>query len=196
VQSNNAYFNVSINPFRILIFKQTDFTTLKIYPEPLKKKQHMPIQKLERIQRLPASLSTIWDFISSPDNLKKITPEYMSFEIQGNAPEKMYAGQMIQYIVKPLFQIPLSWCTEITHVKEHCYFVDEQRQGPYALWHHQHHIKAIENGVEMLDIVHYKAPLGFLGTLVTPLIVTPKLNEIFDFRFQKLTEIFGHYKEV
>ena len=81
----------------------------------------MPIQKLERIQRLPASLSTIWDFISSPDDLKKITPEYMSFEIQGNAPEKMYAGQMIQYIVKPLFQIPLSWCTEITHVKEHCY---------------------------------------------------------------------------
>ena len=156
----------------------------------------MSIQKLERIQRLPTSLSTIWDFISSPSNLKTITPEYMSFEILGNPPEKMYAGQMIQYIVKPLFQIPLHWCTEITHVKEHCYFVDEQRQGPYSLWHHQHHIKEIDNGVEMLDIVHYKAPLGFLGSLATPFIVTPKLNEIFDFRFQKLTEIFGQYKEV
>jgi ligand-binding SRPBCC domain-containing protein len=86
---------------------------------------------------------------------------------------------------------PLSWCTEITHVREKEYFVDEQRQGPYSLWHHQHHIREVAKGVEMIDIIHYKAPLGFLGELFTPLLVTPKLNEIFNYRFAKIEEIFG-----
>lgn len=155
----------------------------------------MAIHKLQRIQKLPTDLRTIWDFISSPKNLKTITPDYMGFEIKTELPDKMYAGQMIQYIVKPLLGIPLSWCTEITHVEDMKYFVDEQRQGPYKLWHHQHHLKEIKNGVEMLDIVHYQAPLGFLGELVTPLIVTPKLEQIFEYRFEKMIELFGEYKD-
>jgi ligand-binding SRPBCC domain-containing protein len=155
----------------------------------------MAIHCLQKTQKLNLSISEVWDFISSPKNLKEITPDYMGFEILTDLPEKMYAGQIIQYKVTPLLNIPMSWCTEITHVKEHEYFVDEQRQGPYQFWHHQHHIKPIKNGVEMLDIVHYQAPFGIIGELVTPLIVTKKLEEIFEYRFNKLIQLFGEYKE-
>jgi ligand-binding SRPBCC domain-containing protein len=155
----------------------------------------MSIHCLQKTQKLNLSISEVWDFISSPKNLKEITPDYMGFEILTDLPEKMYAGQIIQYKVTPLLNIPMSWCTEITHVKEHEYFVDEQRQGPYQFWHHQHHIKPIKNGVEMLDIVHYQAPFGIIGELVTPLIVTKKLEEIFEYRFNKLIQLFGEYKE-
>jgi ligand-binding SRPBCC domain-containing protein len=155
----------------------------------------MAIHSLQKTQKINLSISEVWDFISSPRNLKEITPDYMGFKIITDLPEKMYAGQIIQYKVTPLLNIPMSWCTEITHVKEHEYFVDEQRQGPYKFWHHQHHIKPIKNGVEMLDIVHYQAPFGIIGELVTPLIVTKKLEEIFEYRFNKLIQLFGEYKE-
>lgn len=152
----------------------------------------MSIHSLKTVQIVPASMQEVWDFISSPKNLKQITPAYMGFDITtADLADKMYAGQIIQYNVKPIFNIPLSWCTEITHVKENDYFVDEQRQGPYAMWHHQHHVKEVANGIEMTDIVHYKAPFGFLGELFTPFLITPKLNEIFQFRFQRIEEIFG-----
>lgn len=155
----------------------------------------MAIHTFIRVQKIPTGLQTLWDYISSPQNLKTITPEYLGFKIKSDIPEKMYAGQIILYTVRPLFQIPLSWCTEITHVSELEYFVDEQRQGPYKMWHHQHHLKEIENGVEMTDIVHYQAPFGLLGELFTPILVAPKLNEIFDYRFKKMIELFGEYTE-
>lgn len=151
----------------------------------------MAIHTLQRTQKLKTDIHTLWDFISSPKNLKEITPSEMSFELLSDLPEKMYAGQIIQYKVKPLFGISLNWCTEITYVKELDYFVDEQRKGPYKLWHHQHHLKEIEGGVEMIDIVHYEAPFSFLGDIATPFIVEPKLKEIFDFRFEKLKALFG-----
>ena len=152
----------------------------------------MSIHKLKTVQLIPAGMDEVWNFISSPKNLKAITPDYMGFDIKtDDLPDKMYAGQMIMYTVKPLLSIPLSWCTEITHVKENQYFVDEQRQGPYSLWHHQHHVREVTQGIEMIDIVHYRAPLGFLGELFTPFIITPKLNEIFQFRYKKIEEIFG-----
>ena len=105
--------------------------------------------------------------------------------------EKMYPGQIIEYKVKPLLGIPLYWMTEITHVKEGSYFIDEQRFGPYALWHHQHHFQRIEGGVEMTDIVHYKIPLGLLGRLANTLFVARQLRQIFDYRFKKVEELFG-----
>jgi ligand-binding SRPBCC domain-containing protein len=151
----------------------------------------MAIHCLQKTQKLNLSISEVWDFISSPKNLKEITPDYMGFEILTDLPEKMYAGQIIQYKVTPLLNIPMSWCTEITHVKEHEYFVDEQRQGPYQLWHHQHHIREVKGGVEMTDIVHYQVPLGFIGELFVPLIVTPKLKDIFQYRFGKMEQLFG-----
>lgn len=147
---------------------------------------------IHRTQKLPITLSAAWDFFSSPKNLKEITPSYMGFEILSNSnSDKMFAGQIITYNVKPLLGIPLFWMTEITHVENGRYFVDEQRFGPYSLWHHQHFFKEIPGGVEMTDLVHYKLPLGILGKVAHRLLVKKQLEEIFDYRYKILEERFG-----
>ena len=153
----------------------------------------MKIYRLHKKQNLPISINEAWEFLSSPLNLKTITPDYMSFDILSGADRPMYAGQIVQYIVTPILGIKTKWVTEITHVKDKEYFVDEQRFGPYALWHHKHFIKEIEDGVEMEDIIDYKVPLGLLGQLVQPYLVKPKLEEIFNYRTTKLEELFGKY---
>jgi len=154
----------------------------------------MKIYTLHKKQNLPISVEKAWEFLSSPANLKAITPNYMSFDILSGADKPMYPGQIIQYIVTPILGIKTKWVTEITHVKDHEYFVDEQRFGPYALWHHKHFIKAIDGGVEMEDIIDYKVPFGFLGQIMHPILVKPKLEEIFSYREMKLIELFGDYK--
>ncbi len=153
----------------------------------------MKLYRLHTIQDLPTSKDQAWDFLSDPKNLKIITPDYMGFNILSGADRKMFPGQIIQYIVTPVAGIPTKWVTEITHVKEGEYFVDEQRFGPYALWHHKHFIESIPGGVRMEDIVDYKLPFGVLGQLVHPILVKPKLKEIFEYRKQKLIELFGTY---
>ena len=154
----------------------------------------MKIYTLQTKQNLPISIDEAWEFLSSPKNLKTITPTYMGFNILSGAEKPMFPGQIIQYIVTPVLGIPTKWVTEITHVRDKEYFVDEQRFGPYALWHHKHFLKEIPGGVEMEDIVDYKLPMGILGQLVHPILVKPKLKEIFDFRQKKLIELFGEYK--
>ena len=154
----------------------------------------MKIYKLHKYQKLPITKAQAWEFLSDPANLKVITPDYMGFDILDGADREMYQGQVIQYIVTPVAGIKTKWVTEITHVKEGEYFVDEQRFGPYALWHHKHFIKEIDNGVEMEDIIHYKLPLGLLGRIAHPIIVKNKLEEIFAYRQKKLLELFGEYK--
>jgi ligand-binding SRPBCC domain-containing protein len=153
----------------------------------------MKLYQLHKKQNLPISIDEAWEFLSSPANLKTITPDYMSFDILSGADRPMYPGQIIQYIVTPVLGIKTKWVTEITHVNDKQYFVDEQRFGPYALWHHKHFIKEIEGGVEMEDIIDYKVPFGWLGQLVQPLLVKPKLEEIFAYRTQKLEALFGKY---
>lgn len=147
--------------------------------------------QLKRTQFIKADIQTCWEFFSSPKNLKLITPPYMGFEVKVDLPEKMYEGLMIEYTVRPLFGIPISWITEIKTVKENEFFVDEQRKGPYTIWHHEHHFKQVEGGVEMTDIVSYVIPLGILGKIAHPIIVRKKLEEIFAYRFQKVEEIFN-----
>jgi ligand-binding SRPBCC domain-containing protein len=159
------------------------------------KKKYMKLYTLHTKQNLPITLQEAWDFLSSPKNLKTITPDYMGFNILSGADKPMFPGQIIQYIVTPVFGIPTKWVTEITHVKDLEYFVDEQRFGPYALWHHKHFLKEIPGGVEMEDIVDYKLPMGVLGQLVHPILVQPKLNEIFAYRQKKLIELFGEFKQ-
>ena len=154
----------------------------------------MKIYTLQSKQSLPISLDEAWGFLSNPKNLKVITPEYMSFKTLSGDDREMFAGQIIQYIVTPVFGIPMKWVTEITHVQDKKYFVDEQRFGPYDLWHHKHFLKEIPGGVEMEDIVDYKVPMGIIGQLVHPFLVKPKLNEIFEFRRKKLIELFGEFK--
>ncbi|HAT66295.1 MAG TPA: cell division inhibitor [Flavobacteriaceae bacterium] len=150
----------------------------------------MKIYTLKATQFLPTSKKKAWEFLSSPKNLKIITPEYMGFDILSGTDRKMYPGQIIQYIVTPIMGIKTKWVTEITHIKEGEYFVDEQRFGPYALWHHKHFIKEVDGGVEMEDIIDYKLPFGFLGQLLHPILVKPKLNEIFNYRKEKLRVLF------
>jgi ligand-binding SRPBCC domain-containing protein len=153
----------------------------------------MKIYTLHAKQKLPITLKEGWNFLSNPKNLKVITPEYMGFNIQSGADREMYPGQIIEYIVTPILGIKTRWVTEITHSVENEYFVDEQRFGPYALWHHKHFIKEIEGGIEMEDLLHYKLPFGFIGQLVHPYLVKPKLEEIFEYRKNKLTALFGNF---
>ncbi|MFY7936536.1 MAG: SRPBCC family protein [Flavobacterium sp.] len=154
----------------------------------------MKIYRLASKQNLPISKKEAWDFLSSPKNLKAITPEYMSFYFLCGAYTPLFDGKKFNFFVPPLLVINTTWVTEITHVVEGEYFVDEQRFGPYALWHHKHFIKEIPGGVEMEDIIDYKVPMGILGQLVHPFIVKPKLDEIFEYRRKKLIELFGEFK--
>lgn len=146
--------------------------------------------QLKRTQFIKTDIEQAWDFFSSPKNLQVITPPYLGFEIKSELPEKMYPGLFISYKVSPLLGIKLNWTTEITHVQEPYFFVDEQRVGPYRIWHHEHHFVQKNGGIEMTDIVSYQLPFGWLGKLFHPIIVAPKLNEIFSFRFKKVEEIF------
>lgn len=118
----------------------------------------------------------------------------MGFKTISGDEKEMFAGQIIHYHITPLFGIKLQWVTEITHVQDRKFFVDEQRFGPYAFWHHKHFLKEIPGGVEMEDIVHYKVPMGILGQMAHPFLVKPKLEEIFAFRKKKLVELFGEFK--
>jgi len=151
--------------------------------------------QLEFQQNLPISVSEAWDFFSSPVNLAKITPKEMAFTITSN-PEhikSMYPGTIITYKVSPIWGIQLDWMTEITQVEHEKYFIDEQRFGPYKFWHHQHHFKAIEGGTEMTDILTYGLPMGIFGRIANRIFVADKLQQIFEFRKQKVMELFGDY---
>ena len=139
------------------------------------------------------SKQELWLFVSNPANLKHITPPEMGFDITSQMASKMYAGMIISYIVKPLLGIPLTWVTEITHVVEQSYFVDEQRIGPYALWHHQHKLEEIPGGVLMTDTISYQPPLGLLGALANALFIRKQLQKIFAYRTQALVKIFGNF---
>ena len=118
----------------------------------------------------------------------------MGFVIESGADRPLFAGQIIQYIVTPILGIKTKWVSEITQVVDKKYFVDVQLFGPYALWHHKHFLKEIDGGVEIEDVIDYKVPLGFLGQLVHPFLVKPKLEEIFEYRRKKLIELFGEFK--
>lgn len=155
----------------------------------------MAFYQFQKRKKIRTTIDEIWKFISSPGNLKEITPDYMGFDIiTKDLPEKMYAGMIISYEVRPLFGIKTTWVTEITQVIDKKYFVDEQRVGPYSLWHHQHIIEPMEDGVLMTDIVSYQPPFGFLGAIANKFIIKSKLNEIFNFRTKAIEKRFGIYE--
>ncbi len=155
----------------------------------------MALFQLYKTQKLDASVDELWDFISSPKNLKEITPDYMGFEITTpDLPEKMYTGMIIAYKVSPILNLKLTWVTEITHVEDKVFFIDEQRMGPYKLWHHQHRLAPQDRGVLMTDLVSYRPPMGFLGTIAKHLFIGKQLEDIFEYRRQKLDQIFGEIK--
>lgn len=151
----------------------------------------MKVYKKESVQHINASLEECWSFFSNPKNLQIITPKSMGFEVTDYDDKLMYAGQIIQYKITPLLGIKLNWMTEITVVKENSYFIDEQRFGPYTLWHHKHFFEATANGTQMTDIVHYALPLGFIGRIMNALVVRNELKTIFEYRHKKVEEIFN-----
>lgn len=151
----------------------------------------MKVYSKKSEQFLNSNIEECWEFFSDPKNLQIITPKSMGFKVTDFDNKNMYEGQIIQYKITPLFGIKLSWLTEITKVKEGSYFIDEQRFGPYAFWHHKHFFEPTENGVKMTDVVHYAIPLGFIGRIMNTLIVKNKLKEIFEFREQKVNQIFN-----
>ena len=148
------------------------------------------MRRLSQEQFLPITLEEAWSFFSNPRNLNEITPEDMVFKITSNPPAEMYPGLFITYKIKPILNIEFDWCTEITHVTNRKFFVDEQRKGPYAIWHHEHHFQEVNGGVLMTDILHYDIGKGPFGWIAGKLFVHKRVEEIFTYRTQKLNTLF------
>jgi ligand-binding SRPBCC domain-containing protein len=151
----------------------------------------MSVRCLKTVQLLPVSLAVAWDFFATPLNLSKIKPAAMKFKILSELPPRIYPGLFINYKVAPVFHVPLNWTTEITKVVPEQYFIDEQRVGPFKLWHHEHHFKATEGGVLMTDIVYYEIGKSVLGVLAGILFVHAKVKWIFAYRYRKLEHMFN-----
>jgi ligand-binding SRPBCC domain-containing protein len=147
--------------------------------------------QLEFTQKLSVSQQQAWDFFSSPKNLNAITPPEMNFKILSTVPEKMYEGLLIHYRISPIAGISFQWLTEITHIEYGSYFVDEQRIGPYKLWHHEHHFKPLKNGVEMTDLLSYEIGMGLLGSIAGTMYIHQQVKRIFQYRRKKLADLFG-----
>ena len=155
----------------------------------------MKIYQLKAKQKLSITLEEAWKFFSDPGNLPKITPPWLNLKITSDLPDKMYEGMIVTYKVYPFAGIPSNWVTEITQVREKKFFIDEQRFGPYKFWHHQHHFREIDDGIEMEDIVTYALPLDPLSRPFNKLFVGTKVKEIFTFREEVLNKLFRN-KEV
>jgi len=151
----------------------------------------MPAYHLRYTQILPISIDEAWHFFSNPGNLCRITPQWLCFDIRYQDSDEMYPGMIIEYIIKAVAGIPMHWVTEITHVNKPVYFVDEQRLGPYRMWHHQHLFKQTRQGTEMTDLVHYSIYLDFLTRPVHHFMIRPRLEKIFSFRKETLEKIFS-----
>lgn len=153
----------------------------------------MSIHTLHRTLEIAATREAAWAFFSNPRNLARITPPALDFQITTpDLPEHIHAGMMIQYRVRPLLGIAMTWLTEITHVSEGDRFVDEQRVGPYAIWHHEHWFRESSPGcVEIEDRVTYRLPFGWLSEPVHALVVVRQLKAIFDYRTKAVEEVFG-----
>ncbi len=150
----------------------------------------MSFYQLNYQQLIKADMNTVWEFIANPRNLKIITPEYMGFDITSpDIPEVMYEGMIISYKVSPFFKIKNDWVTEITHIRENEFFVDEQRLGPYSFWHHQHFFTETPDGIDMRDLVTYSPPFGMLGDICNSLFIRKKLEEIFNYRKEAIAKL-------
>ncbi len=149
------------------------------------------IHRLLQTQIFHAGERECWSFFSNPANLSKITPPSLDFKIISDLPAEIYPGMMIEYRVRPLFGIPVTWLTEITHVERPRFFVDEQRVGPYKMWHHEHHFEPLGGGqIKMTDIVTYRLPFSPLSEVFHPLLVEPELRRIFEYRKRVVAELF------
>lgn len=148
------------------------------------------IHRFEQSQILPISLEDAWDFFSNPRNLDDMTPPELAFRTQSGDDEPMFAGQIIVHRIRLLPGVWTTWVTEIVEVEDRRYFIDEQRSGPYRFWHHLHRFETCEDGVRMLDRVHYALPFHPLSAPMHGLYIRPQLERIFSYRRQILESRF------
>ena len=146
---------------------------------------------LHREQLLPCTLSEAWEFFSTPRNLDLLTPDSVGFKITYLQSEQMHTGQIIGYKIKVAPMVWLEWMTEITHVDPMRSFVDDQRIGPYKVWHHTHRFQEQDDGVLMTDDVTYAMPFGPLGRMMHTLYVKGQLKHIFDERHRLVDDVFN-----
>ena len=142
-------------------------------------------------QVIPAPREKVWEYFCTPHNLNKITPPDMNFEICSGGDVTMYPGQLIEYRVEFVKGVRLPWLTEIAHVRDGIYFVDEQRMGSYRFWYHEHHFEDHDAGTKMTDHVTYMVPFGILGDILNRFWISDRLKHIFNFRRKKIVELFG-----
>ena len=154
----------------------------------------MKLYKIENKKIIKSDIKNCWDFFSDPLNLEKLTPGNMFFKINLKEKRSVYPGMLIDYSIKPILNLKFKWITEITAVEKNKYFIDEQRFGPYKFWHHQHFFNETDEGTEITDEVKYILPFGIFGQLIHPLIVKPKLDEIFKYRNIQIDKIFNYGK--
>lgn len=155
----------------------------------------MAIHSITATQLVPVCIQEAWNFFSNSGNLRKITPNNLDLIVMShNDTREIYPGQIITYKFNSGFGMPIYWTNEITHVEREKFFVDEQLDGPFGMWHHQHHFKKFNNEVEIKDVIHYKMPLWFIGDMMHAVMVKHQLRKIFTYRFQKIEEIMGKSK--
>ncbi|MEY3786597.1 MAG: hypothetical protein RLZ75_804 [Pseudomonadota bacterium] len=155
----------------------------------------MKIYQLYRRQHLNLTRQEAWKFFSSPYYLNDITPEFFHVSIISKVPEKIYAGLMLNYQMKAVFGIPMSWLSEISHCDEPKRFVYEQRIGPFKFWSHEVCLTETQNGIALEDIMFYAMPIGWLGQLINTVLIANKLECIFDTRRDYLDSKWG-YKSI
>jgi ligand-binding SRPBCC domain-containing protein len=145
---------------------------------------------LYREQVLNTTLEKAWDFIKTPSNLNEITPDDLKFEIVTELPDEMYNGLLIEYRVNLPLLGKRPWVSEIKHIRPLASFVDEQRVGPYKMWYHYHGLEEVDGGVKMIDKIGYDIPFGPFGKIAHALFVKKQLQQIFEYRRQKLESVF------
>jgi ligand-binding SRPBCC domain-containing protein len=156
------------------------------------------LRTLEREKWIPRPLEEVFYFFGDAENLEKITPPWLNFRILTSRPIQMTVGAKIVYQMR-LHGVLMRWTSEILEWKPPFGFVDVQLKGPYRLWHHSHSFTKQHNGTLMKDLVRYELPFGWLGRIAHALTVRKNLDEIFDYRFRAISEIFAgpeHGREV
>tara|TARA_B110000444_G_scaffold244587_1_gene264189 strand:- start:563 stop:1060 length:498 start_codon:yes stop_codon:yes gene_type:complete len=145
-------------------------------------------------QTVETKVDVLWDFFKKPSNLNKLTPQDVHFKIKSGKSDDFYEGKIISYKIQPFKLIALNWVTEISHVKEGSYFIDNQVSGPYKMWHHEHRFKSNTDGTtEIIDKVKYKVPFYILGRLMHKILIKRKLLEIFTFRQKQINDLFNNH---
>ena len=155
----------------------------------------MKIHRLQITQRVPASLHETWTFLSSPKNLRQLTPPWLDLRLEGEVKEELYNSQLIAYTMRPLFGLPMTWVTEIKQVYKGDRFIEEQKFGPFKLWHQEHFFRKIDGGTEIEDVIQYALPGGLLANVLHESLVRKRLADIFQFRGQAIEQRLGRWQQ-